>query len=252
MRPGATRQIAQKTGDLLRRFGHFGHQRQLAVAAVAQQAGFLGTQLQQLGHQRAVVAIYRAELAGSGRVSMVELLAQGAILGVLHHRQVDRHVQRELVACLVFGGGARPGLLADIVGDTGHLLGAGVERVAVGCVEHMLAELLSQFSQTLLDCREANLGLALQFGAREQEIAHRMGQRLAPGWHQAGRSRAARNSLVFGVEPLVGAQPGMELGDARQVGVVGLTQLGRVGHCIEVAHGLPGAIQALERDVERG
>ena len=114
MRAGAPCQVAQKVQHLVGRLGHLRHQRQVGITGLAQQRGFFLAQLQQFGHQRAVVECGRAQLAGAGGIGLVELLAQRPVAGVLHHRQVDRHVQVEQVAGLALGLGGLGGLLQHV------------------------------------------------------------------------------------------------------------------------------------------
>ena len=60
------------------------------------------------------------------------------------------------------------------------------------------------------------------------------------------------DGLVLGVQALVGTQPGPELGDLGQAGVVGGAQLGRVGHGVEVADGTPGHAQFFGGHIQFG
>jgi hypothetical protein len=75
-------------------------------------------------------------------------------------------------------------------------------------------------------------------------------------WQAQLRARLLRvellhlDGLVLGVQPLVGAQPGPKVGHARQGGVVGRAQLGRVGHAVEMADRAPGPAQPLGGHIE--
>ncbi len=245
-RPGAVAQVAQEGDHLLGRAGHLGHQRQLREVAVAQQLGLFLAQLQQLAHDRRVVALGRPELAGARDVRRVELLAQRAVAAHLHHGQVAGEVQRELAQA-----GAAVGLRARARGGDrvrGHAREVGlghVQRVAVGGVEHVLGELARQLGQAFLDGGVARLLGAAQVGAAQLEVAQPVGQRLAAHRAQPGRIGVGGEGPVLGVQALVGALAGEELGDARQVLGVHGAQLGRVGHAGEVLHRAPGARQAL-------
>ena len=236
-------------GDLLRRVRHLGHQRYLAEVVVAQLPRLFLAQRQDLGHDGAVVeahGVARGLVGGARDVGVVERLAQRAAPGELHHRQVAGHLQRELVArlALVFSRGVRG--QGHVGGQAFDLLGAGVVGVGVGGVQRVFAEFLLQLGLALLDGGEALLGRALQLGAREHEVAHGVAARLA----LLGVKRRRVYGLVLGVQALVGAQARPELGHARQGGVVGGTQLGRVGHAVQVAHRAPGAAQLLGGHVQ--
>ena len=112
----------------------------------------------------------------------------------------------------------------------------------------MLAELLGQLGNAFLEGGKPGAGVALQLGARQHEIADRMVQRLAARRVQV--LAAGSQGLVLGIQPLIGPQPGVELGHPGQVGVVGFAQFGRVGHGIEVVDRAPGARQPLQRHVQ--
>ena len=175
------------------------------------------------------------------------MLAQRGMVGKLHHRQVAGDLQRELEALLAFGlrSGARGGL--DVGQHASQFVFAGEVGKAVGGVQRVLAEFLRQVRQTLLDLGIARLGLARQLGAAQREVAQAVFQRLL----LLGIERGRVDGLVLGVKALVRAQPGEELGHARQGGVVGGAQLRRVHDGLQVRDGAPGAPQALGGDVER-
>jgi hypothetical protein len=142
---------------------------------------------------------------------VVERLAQLAVVGVLHGRQVARCLQRELAAAV---GRRRRGLQHVAAGTPARRPAGLGQRVAVGGVEHVLAELLAQLGQRAWIARSAHGG-ALQFGAGQHEVAQRMVQRLRRGGRQAGRIGAGGDGLVLGVQALVGAQARCgRLGDA--------------------------------------
>jgi hypothetical protein len=73
-------QVAQELDDLLGRFGHLRHDRQLTEILVAQQLGFFFAQREDLGDQRRVVEGGIAELAGTRDVGAVELSRSALLL----------------------------------------------------------------------------------------------------------------------------------------------------------------------------
>ena len=121
-------------------------------------------QLQQFAHGRAVVVLRLAQVAGAGGVGGVELLAQRAVFAVLHHREIAREVQRQLVAWFAVGFGGRAGGVFGVGGHTGQLFFGDIEREAVSRVHHMFGERLRQGGLPLLDLRIALAGSALQLG----------------------------------------------------------------------------------------
>jgi len=164
----------------------------------------------------------------------------------LHHWQVARHFQAEPVAGLAFGLGLRLGRLQHILRNAGHFVVGGVVGKGVGGVEGVLAEFLAELGLALLNLREPLLGRAGQLSARQDKVAHGILVRLTLLVVERGRV----NGLVFGVQALVGAQPGPELGHAGEGGVVGGAQLGRVGHAVEVADRAPGPAELFGRHIQ--
>ena len=159
-------------------------------------------------------------------------------------------MQRDLVARLAFclRGGQRS--LPGVIGHPLQLGFRGVVRVAIGRIEHVLGELLRQVGLQLLQALEPLLDLALQFGAGQHEVAHRVAQRLGARRAQAGG--VLRDRLVFGVQALIGGVAAGLFADLGQRGGVGRAQLGRIGHGVEVPDGAPGAVQAFAGGVEHG
>ena len=96
--------------------------------------------------------------------------------------------------------------------------------------------------------------IGLSYGAFLLSLPGIVGRR--PGWTGISRlallgvKRRRVYGLVLGVQALVGAQARPELGDARQRGVVGGAQLGRVHDAVEVVHRTPGAPQVFGGDVQ--
>jgi len=255
VRTGALGQVTQEAHHLRRAVGHLGHQRHIGKAAVAQQAGFFLAQAQDVLHELRVVALSRAEFAGTGAVGAVHGLAQAAVGGVLHHRQVARHVQRELVAVFALRLGGSPGGVLHVLGHPHQFVGARVVREGIRGVHHMLRERLRLGGLFFLDGGEAGFGLALQFSTTQHEAAQGVVQRTLPGrtqalfWGQGVLSLV--QGFVLGVQALIGPQTGVKLRHAGQVVVERRTQLGRVGHAVEVTHGAPGTTQAFGAHVQQ-
>ena len=205
---------------------------------------------QYLGHYGAVVilrAIALRLLAGAGVVSCVELLAQCAALGKLHHGQVAGYFQRELVAFFTIGLCRSAGGLHHVCGYACHFFTAGVIRPVIGRIQRVFAELLHQLSHTLL-----NLGVTLfvsahQFSAAQHKAAQGIFQRLLLLGIQAG----GINRLVFGIEPFIRAQTGKKFSHHRQHGVVSIAQLGRFMHTFQMPHCAPSPPQPLGRHIKR-
>ena len=96
------------------------------MAVVTEQARGLLAQRQQLAHQRAVVLRRWAQFTGPRDVGGVEGLAQAAVARVLHHRPIDRVVQRQLVALVAVGARGFGAGLQHVGGHTVELAAVGV------------------------------------------------------------------------------------------------------------------------------
>ena len=168
------------------------------------------------------------------------------MVGVLQHRQVRRHVQRELPAGLAvgFGGGARGG--HDVFRKAQEfLLGRREMRECVRRVEHVVAELRRQFRQAFGDGLEAGLGGGVQLGATEAEVPQAVVDDALPRGRQRTERGAGAKRLVLAIEPLVLRQLGAVLRELRQVRVVDLAQRRAVHHGVHVRDLAPGAIETL-------
>ena len=147
---------------------------------------------------------------------------------------------------MTFGQGLAQGGIDDVLR---HAVQVGKLRVVskgFGGVQSVFAELLAQLSLAFLNLSKAHAVLALQLGARQHKVTHGVFMGLA----LLGIEALDVNGFVLGVQALVSAQPGPELGNAWQGSVVGGTQLGRVGHAVEVADGAPGAAEVFGGDVQ--
>ena len=166
----------------------------------------------------------------------------------LHHRQVTRHFQAELVTCLAVGLCCRTGCLLDVGRYPSEFRFAGEITELVGRVQRVFAELLPEFCQALLYGGETATLVAGQLGATQHEIPQRVVVRLVLFQVEGCRIYC----FVLGIQTLVGTQPGPELGDQRQAGVVCGAQRRRVRHAVEVADSAPGASQGFGRLVQYG
>ena len=96
-------QISQKLHHLFGRIGHFGHHRDLAEVGIPQQLCLFLAQSQDVLNQGAVIKSGTSALrlvGGTSDVCGVQSPPQVAVFGKLHHRQVARHFEGELVAVL--------------------------------------------------------------------------------------------------------------------------------------------------------
>ena len=112
--------------------------------------------------------------------------------------------------------------LDHVGGNAFQLFQLGVVREGVGGIKRVFAELLAQFGLALLNLRKALLVFSDEFGAAQHKVAHGIAVRLALFDVQPGLV----NRLVLGIEALVRAEAGPELGHSGQGFVVGLAQLG--------------------------
>jgi hypothetical protein len=119
-RLAALGQVAQEAQHLVAGLGHRGqaHSEKLRSPAVGQ---FL-TQVEDLFHHRAVVVLtgVRALVRRTGAVGGVDFFAQGAVLGVGHHRVVAGEFQGDQPAIEAFGLGRGSHLRLGRVGQAGE------------------------------------------------------------------------------------------------------------------------------------
>jgi hypothetical protein len=180
------------------------------------------------------------------------VLAQPLVVGVLHHRLVAGVLQRELPAfasVLLRGVGRRR---EHVLGNAGELAAVGhEEREVVGRVHDVVLEFRPEARHLLLDREEARLLGRGELRAAQAEIAQLVLD-VAPARGRGRReSRVDGERLEAGVQALVLSLLAEELRDPRQRRVVGLAQLGRVDHGVQVRRLAPGAREALVGVVER-
>ena len=193
-RLGAGGQIAQKGQYLLGGVGHFGGQRQFGIVGKAQQFGLALGNLQAAADIGAVVPLRCTQFAGAGIVGVVKLFAQGAVVGILHDRQIVRHLQADFIAAFAFGlsrGGKhgqrvfrQPGF-----GAIGFKIGGGargrrgyfnpgqgvavgkIQGEGIGGIEHVLAELRAQLRRFALQGGKFGLCGGIQLGTAQDKVA---------------------------------------------------------------------------------
>ena len=170
-------------------------------------------------------------------------MPQGPVLAVLHHREVARKVQRDLVAVLAVGLGCGTRRGHHVVGHAGEFVCAGVSGKTVGSVEHVFGERLGRLGLRLLQLGEALFRLARELGAGEHKVSQCVVQGLGSGRRQRGGTAPCFDGLVLGEQPLIGAHAGVEVRDLVQVVAVGRPQFRRVRHRVKVPHGAPGSAQ---------
>ncbi len=242
---GPQGQIVEEGQDLGRVLRHLGRQGAFGEVGEAEQLGQLMPQCQDLLHQVGVVPApgIRALVRGAGTVGRVDLLAQGPVVGVGHHRHVGGEVQGEEPAGLA---PLRSGLARQGLGGVRQAGEAGlvVDALApgIGGVEQVLRVLAGQFGQGLVDVLVAGLAVRRQVDAGEVEVTQGIGEQLALGRVQVllGRHRLVAAEQV-GVLTDLGAV-GAELG---QTGVVGGAQGVAVHDAVEVPHRGPDAAEAV-------
>ena len=179
-------------------------------------------------------------------IGPVKGVAQCGVVRELHDRQITGHLEAELVAFPFLRLCRQQSSVAHVFGYTVEFGRTGVIRKLVGGVERVFAEFLAQFGLAFLNRGKPFTGCALQFRAAQHEVAQRVFVCLA----LFGIKRRRVDGLVFGIQALVRAQAGPELGYLGQGFVVYGTQLGGIGHAVEMAHGTPGAAEFLGRNVE--
>lgn len=140
----------------------------------AEQARQFLTQVEDLGHHRAVVVLagVRPLVGGAGAVGSVHLFAQGAVVGVGHHRVVAGEFRGDQPAIQLLGlrrlGHLRLGRVGEAGegGFIGDVLGPGL-----GGVEQLVGEAAGQLGKLHLDLAVALLLLGWQIDTAQAEVA---------------------------------------------------------------------------------
>ena len=151
---------------------HFGGERHFGIALIANQMrGFL-TQRENLSNQGRVVPLRLAEFGSARHIRAVQLFAQGAMLGVLHHRHIGWPMQREFPARLAIGGGRFLRRLQHICGKTGDFDWVlDILCIVVGGVEQVFLEARGERGQLFLNRLKAFFLIFRQLSAAKPEIA---------------------------------------------------------------------------------
>ncbi|MCY1531240.1 hypothetical protein D9M68_664600 [compost metagenome] len=220
----------------------------------AQQPGQFLAQDEDLGHHRAVVVLpgIRALVGGTGAVGGVDLFAQGAVIGVGHHRVIAGEFQGDQPAAQPLGLGGLLHLRLGRVGQAGQrglvmdFLGPGL-----GGVEQLVGKAAAQLGQLHLDLAVALLLVGRQVDAGQAEVTQGVVEDGLLRHLETGGFGAAGQGLVGLEQRAVLAEFGPVLGQLGQAGLVGGAQLGVVAHRVEVAHRAPGPTQALAQFVQR-
>ena len=252
-RLAAHRQVTQEIQHLLGGFGHLGCQRQLGEVAVAEQPSQLMAQFEDLGHYRTVVELpgVRALVRGAGAVGGVDLLAQGTVVGVGHHRVVAGEFQGDQPAVEALGLRRLGHLRLGRIGDAGQQAFVGdVPGPGLSGVQQLVGKFAAELGKLHLDGAEALLLHRWKVDAGQAEVAQRMLEDGLLRHLETGR-RGARGQRLVGLEqravlPEFGVV-GRQLG---QAGLVGRAQFRAVAHGVEVADWAPGAGEALVQLVQ--
>ena len=193
-RSGALRQIFEKSEHLVGRLGHFGDERHARVVRVAEQLRRFGAQRQDARDRLRIVLFRFAEFRGAFCISRIERFAQSAVLGKLHDSEVGRHMQREAVTSHSGFFCTSPRHRECIFGKAAQLVRVtDIERIIIGCVEHVFGKFLRELREFVFDCREARLVRFGQFSAAELEVAQRVFDDALSGRCRV-RVRAARSA----------------------------------------------------------
>ncbi len=246
---GAAGQVVEKADHLIHVAGHFGGQGFVRVVGETEQVSLLVAQLEDLVHHRAVVVFtgLRALVGGAGGEGPVHLFAQGAVLGVAHHREEHREVEGQQPALFqALGAGAVGGAGQGGVRQPGQFRFIGnVLLPGLGGVQQVVLEAGGQLRQPLGVLHVLRL---LRFGqghAGEAEVAQRVVDVFLLGRCQGVEFVAVAQRLVGGEQLAVLAHFGAVLADQRQAGVVRFAQRFVLGHGIQMPHRAEGLFQAL-------
>ena len=139
-RLGAAGQIVQKSQHLLGRIGHFGGQRQFGKIAVAQQLRLAQSHFQAAVDVGGVVEFALiAQFTGAGHISVIKLFAQFALIGILHHGDIVRHLQADFIAAFALGRGGSGKHRQRLFGKAGQFVRIiKIKRKRIGGIEHIL------------------------------------------------------------------------------------------------------------------
>ena len=216
------------------------------IVGKAKQLRFFTAQLDDLVHQFRVVPFGFAKLAGARAVGTVHLLAQSAVVGILHYRHVGRGFQRE-----------QPARLA---GCTCRLLQPPAARHPASrqvrscprqpaCKSLVASSRLSEKRDDNSDSVPVSPGKRAFCSSGNSAPPRRKSRNsfsmiflraaLSPA-----NSALLRRALNFSEQREILSQLGVILGDLRQRRVINLAQFGAVHHRVQMPDRPPGARQA--------
>jgi hypothetical protein len=165
----------------------------------------------------------------------------------LHDGQIARHAQRQFETGSPVDGGGRAGF-GDHVGWHAGKLGLAVDeqRPIVGRIEHVVVEPRRQAGELFLHRLEPRLALVRQLRATEVKIAQFVGHNFFSRRIQRREATRRGHGPIATEQADVLAEIGIERGDLRQCVVVRVAQLRRVDDGVQVPHGAPRAVDAVE------
>ena len=238
LRQGFGRQIGEEAHHLFGLVRHLGGQGELGIVGKAQQLGQFAAQGEQLAHDGGVVPLARigALIGGASGEGFVHLGAQLAVVGIHHHRQVRRDIQSEQPPLFAFKFSHLAGSGTHTVGQTGQLGFIGHQLVpALGRIQHVVAEAGGQLGEAGLNFAVTLLRLGRQTDAGEAEVTQGILDLLALGATQQREIIALGEGQIGLIEPFMLTNIGLEFGEQRQAGIMGLAQRFAVEYGVEVA-----------------
>ena len=243
---GAGGEVVQKGQNLLRRFGHFGGQREFGVVGETQNPRFFQRDFQAAGDVGGVVVFAAVgQFAGAGNVGAVDFGAQFAVVGVFHHGQIVRHLQSDFVAAFAFrfGCGGKHGFF--VVGQAFQT--AFVRKIqgkGIGCVEYVLRKSGGQLRPFGLQFGQPCLFFRRQFRTAQHEVAQVVFQLGFLRFVQSGEFGRGFDGFETVVQFDVLADFGKEDGYFGHQGIVFGAQFGGIDHGIEMGYHAPNAADA--------
>jgi len=233
----------EELDDLLGSTRHPCRQGVFRVAAEVEQPGCLVPEAQNVFHDLGIVptAGVRAVIRGTRCPRFVESAAQSRRFRIRDDRNIGRLVEGENPAFDAFLVCASPCLFDEHLVQATQLLAVGdVIRPPVRGVEHVLFELRLQLGELQHHRLEALFALDRQADTGEPEITQRVLDDLALYRRECG-SFLLGNRSIGPVERFALRKIRLVRRQQRETGVVARPQRVGIQHCVQVAHGRPGA-----------